>query len=345
MSQMDIRPVRASSHIDSPSSTLLSHIDSANWFFESQRALVDDHTLDTTMEAMARATMLAIGNMDIDANHAAVVNSALVSSSFSTPLRAALAGAVAGRVLAGATARTSARKPTQLLSVPNYYFTKTDWARITPRHRLEQVIITVAQRCCGLNLLHPNEQTFGSLGAMIAAAYYPVQDPDPTTLRGLVRDIKAALQRLRPPATGLGTQGLSHIERYPLHPQQCPQEIWSSACPDVDDPPIQVELNNLGRVQRLMVGCLRSRDARSPASSGIDALVGLLQHGRLAPDQTIALPGGHMLQLTNPNTTGAPRARTACHRLLRGHQVSRICSLASVIRGRCSVTTRPFILR
>ena len=218
----------------------------------------------------------------------------------------ALATALANRVLAGASARTSARRPTQLLSVPNYYFTKQDWTRISPRHRLEQVLITVAQRCCGLNLLHPNEQTVGNLGAMIAAAYYPVRNPDPTTLKGLVRDIKLALQRLRPATTGPVNEGLPHLERYPLHPQQCPQEIWDSAYPDADDPPIQVELSNLGRIQRLMVGCLRSRDVRSPTSSGIDALVGLLQHGRLAQDQTIALPGGHQLQLTNPNTSGAP---------------------------------------
>ena len=56
MSQMDNRPVRSSSHIGNASIKLISHIESANKLIESQRALVDGRTLETTMEAMARAT-------------------------------------------------------------------------------------------------------------------------------------------------------------------------------------------------------------------------------------------------------------------------------------------------
>ena len=313
---MDTRPARSESHICNVSSTLLSHIESANKLFESQRQLVAAPILEQTMEAMARATKHAIGNMDIDCNHAAVVNTALASSAFSGPLRAALAQALASRVLAGATLRTTARRANQLLAVPNYYFTKNDWTRINPRHRLEQVILTVVQRCYGLNLLHPSEQTIGNLGAMIVAAYYPVQDPDPSTLRALVRDIKVALQRLRPAAGASPTeQQLPHIDRYPLHPQQCPQEIWSSAYPDVDDPPVQVELSNLGRVQRLMVGCLRSREpARvpSPEQSGINALVNLLQQGRHSPDSTIALPGGAQAEPHEPQRHWRHPSRRDC---------------------------------
>ena len=134
---MDTRPASSESHIGNVSSTLLSHIESANKFFESQRQLVAAPILEQTMEAMARATKHAIGNMDIDCNHAAVVNTALASSAFSGPLRAAIAQALASRVLAGATLRTTARRANQLLAVPNYYFTKNDWTRIKPRHRLE----------------------------------------------------------------------------------------------------------------------------------------------------------------------------------------------------------------
>ena len=49
-----------------PADTLLSHIELDNKIFESQRQLVDALTLEQTMEAMSRATMHAIGNMDID---------------------------------------------------------------------------------------------------------------------------------------------------------------------------------------------------------------------------------------------------------------------------------------
>ena len=119
---MDTRPARSESHICNVSSTLLSHIESANQLFESERQLVAAPILEQTMEAMARATRHAIGNMDIDCNQAAVVNSALASSAFSGPLRAALAQALASRVIAGATIRTTARRANQLFSVPQLIF-------------------------------------------------------------------------------------------------------------------------------------------------------------------------------------------------------------------------------
>ena len=212
---------------------MVHQIKGCSEFFTSQARLLPEAVVQGNMLAMATSIRSQLQTMStLDASQAAVMNTAIMSSSFSDSHKALLAEAVSAKAMMGV-GTTSTAKTQTMTSVLNF-FTGSDWAVFGDQgYHVSQKVGRVVERLHKLGLLHPSESTVKGLVAMLASAHNPGSDQ--SSLYGIVRDLKSALVATRANSDGPAAHRLS---TYPESPLGLPKKHFDDAYPLPEDPPV-----------------------------------------------------------------------------------------------------------
>ena len=221
----------------SETDALLAQMKNCDGFLASQRGVVSDATLESSMKHMAQSIADQVQKMQgLDvANAARLTTGIQATRSFDAIHIGMIATAINQQVTTPKGGKTQVRGVQTIKDVRNY-FTAGDWAVFEDEKlTLSQKVSTGADRMMLLGMRNPSEATVKSIAAAIAAAHFPTAPAQ--QLHALVVDVKMAMHARRNHNTGTG----QHLTRYPDNPQNLSQSMWTAAYPNGD--PIQKDIS------------------------------------------------------------------------------------------------------
>jgi len=217
---------------------LIESIRTTNGLLVMQKYCMSEEQWDSTLKGLAESLVTKVCNFGtLTVTECTEVCDVINKSVLTDCHKGKLATSLTARCFAqgAAAAAAPAKADTQHMHHPLAYFTPSDWVLLDDPYRgATQKVEVVCRRMRAIGCTHPDEQSYGYLAGVVAAAHCPTAAKD--SLYSLVLETKAAFHASH------GQRGTRpacvRLSRFPDEPKLLPEDVIRHGYPEVDDQPV-----------------------------------------------------------------------------------------------------------